>query len=75
MKETINIPKGVDSGINLRISKKGHYAAMGPPGDLMVQVKVKPHPFFRRDGSDILTDHYISVAQVIYFLLKRQRPY
>jgi hypothetical protein len=25
VKETVNIPKGVDNGINLRISKKGHY--------------------------------------------------
>jgi DnaJ-class molecular chaperone len=35
-KETINIPKGVDNGINLRVSKKGHYSAAGSPGDLMI---------------------------------------
>ena len=35
-KETINIPKGVDNGINLRVSKKGHYSATGQPGDLMI---------------------------------------
>lgn len=36
VKESINIPKGVDTGVNLRISKKGNYSANGPPGDLMV---------------------------------------
>ena len=36
VKETINIPKGVDNGVNLRVSKKGHFSPAGPPGDLMV---------------------------------------
>ena len=55
-KETITVPKGVDNGVNLRISKKGHTSLGGTPGDLMVQVKVKPHPYFKRDGSDIHTE-------------------
>jgi len=29
VKETVNVPKGVNSGINLRMSKKGHYAPSG----------------------------------------------
>lgn len=65
VKETINIPKGVDNGVNLRVSKKGHFSPVGPAGDLMVQIKVKPHPYFKRDGSDILTDQYITVSQAI----------
>lgn len=43
MKETINIPKGVDNGVNLRVAKKGNTGMGGPAGDLMIQVKVKPH--------------------------------
>lgn len=35
-KETVNIPKGVDNGINLRVSKKGHQSSNGSPGDLMI---------------------------------------
>ena len=38
---------------------------MGPAGDLMVQIKVKPHAYFKRDGSDILTDQYITVSQAV----------
>jgi DnaJ-class molecular chaperone len=64
VKETVNIPKGVDTGVNLRISKKGHFSPSGPPGDLMLAVKVKPHPYFRREGSDIHTDYYINLSQV-----------
>jgi len=67
VKETINIPKGVDNGVNLRVSKKGHSGLGGPPGDLMVAVKVKPHPYFKRDGSDILTDQFITISDVSSF--------
>jgi len=75
VKETVNIPKGVDNGVNLRISKKGHFATMGPPGDLLINIKVKPHPYFKRDGFDIHTDLYITVSQVNYFLLNDKRLY
>jgi DnaJ-class molecular chaperone len=64
VKETISIPKGVDNGVNLRVSKKGNTELGGAAGDLMIQVKVKPHAYFKRDGSDIQTDLFISVADV-----------
>ena len=62
MKETINIPKGVDNNVNLRVAKKGNGALAGPPGDLLINIKVKPDPYFRRDGSDIHTDLYLNVS-------------
>lgn len=65
VKETINIPKGVDNGVNLRVSKKGNAGLGGPAGDLMIQVKVKPHPYFKRDGSDIHTELFISIADAV----------
>jgi len=64
VRETINIPKGVDNGVNLRVSKKGNAGAGGATGDLMIQVKVKPHEYFKRDSSDIHTDLFISVPDV-----------
>ena len=69
VKETIVIPKGVDNGVNLRMTKKGHSTGQGPPGDLMIQIKVKPHPYFKRDGSDIHTDMHISIGQVSFTLI------
>lgn len=66
VKETINIPKGVDNGVNLRVSKKGHSGVGGrPAGDLMINIKVKPHPHFKRDGADVLTDLFISLADAV----------
>ncbi len=60
MKENVSIPKGVDSGVNLRMSKKGNFSINGDPGDLLIKVNVKPHPFFRRSGFDIISDRYIT---------------
>lgn len=65
VKETINIPKGVDSGVNLRVAKKGNAGLGGPAGDLMIQVKVKAHPFFKRDGADVHTELFISIADAV----------
>lgn len=45
-KETVNIPKGVDNDVNLRVAKKGHHIAAGIAGDLLISIKVKPHPYF-----------------------------
>jgi molecular chaperone DnaJ len=65
VKETINIPKGVDNGVNLRVSKKGNAGLGGPAGDLMIQIKVKPHPVFKRDGADIHSDLFISISDAV----------
>lgn len=62
VKETVDIPKGVDSGVNLRVSKKGNAGDGGAAGDLIIHMRVKPHPVFKRDGSNILTDLPISIA-------------
>lgn len=63
--ESIKIPMGVDTGVNLRMSGKGHVSNHGPAGDLMIKVKVKDHPYFKRDKFDIHTDKYISISQAI----------
>ncbi len=55
--ETIEarIPPGVQSGDRLRVAGKGNSGTQGqPPGELFITVRVDPHPFFRRDGDDIL---------------------
>eukprot|EP01071_Lankesteria_metandrocarpae_P009644 Lankesteria_metandrocarpae@DN5229_c0_g1_i1.p1 len=52
--QTVNIPKGVDSGMELRLQGRGHSGANGsPPGDLNLQVRVKPHSIFHRVGNDL----------------------
>jgi molecular chaperone DnaJ len=50
----VKIPAGVDTGDRIRLNGEGEPGDRGaPPGDLYVQVVVKPHEFFERDGSDL----------------------
>jgi molecular chaperone DnaJ len=58
------VPSGVDTGSKLRVAGQGEKGAGGAPaGDLIVNFKVQPDPFFRRDGLDILTTIPINIAQ------------
>src|SRR2546425_4821097 len=51
----VNIPAGVDDGLNVRVIGEGEVAARGGlPGNLYVVLTVKPHPLFKRQGNDII---------------------
>jgi molecular chaperone DnaJ len=51
---SVKIPAGVDSGDRIRLSGEGEPGRNGgPPGDLYVDIAVKPHPIFERDGQDL----------------------
>ena len=50
----VNIPAGVDSGDRIRLAGEGEAGPQGgPTGDLYVQVSVREHAFFQRDGNDL----------------------
>jgi len=50
----VNIPAGINSGQQIRISGKGERGHDGGTnGDLFIEVAVQPHEFFQRDGNDI----------------------
>ena len=60
----VNIPAGVDDGINVRVTGEGEVSARGgAPGNLYVILTVKPHPFFKRQGNDIIYELPISFTQ------------
>jgi len=60
----VKIPAGVDAGSYLRLNGQGEAGVRGgPPGDLFVAVRVKPHSVFRRKDSDILCEVSISFTQ------------
>ncbi len=60
----INVPPGVDNGTRLRLSAEGQPGFNGgPPGDLYVFLRVKEHPVFSREGSDLHCVVPINVAQ------------
>jgi molecular chaperone DnaJ len=54
---TVNIPAGVDDGITVRVTGEGEAPARGgTPGNLFVALSVKPHDYFKRQGTDLLFD-------------------
>lgn len=60
----INIPAGVDNGTRLRLQGEGNPGANGgPAGDLYVILKVKEHPIFERQDSDLHCSVPINIAQ------------
>lgn len=60
----VNIPAGVDDGINVRVTGEGEVSSRGgTPGNLYVILTVKPHQFFKRQGNDILYELPISFTQ------------
>ncbi|MDI6855435.1 MAG: molecular chaperone DnaJ [Candidatus Thermoplasmatota archaeon] len=56
----LKIPAGAESGSTLRIPKEGGVIKGSTPGDLYVVLKVKEHPVFKREGSNILCEMPIS---------------
>lgn len=51
---SVTIPAGVDTGDRIRLAGEGEAGPMGgPAGDLYVQVSVRTHEFFERDGNDL----------------------
>jgi len=54
---SVKIPAGVDNGDRIRLSGEGEAGERGAqPGDLYVQVSIKPHPIFERDENDLFCD-------------------
>lgn len=51
---SVKVPPGVDTGDRIRLSGEGEAGADGgPSGDLYVQVNVREHNIFKRDGADL----------------------
>ena len=60
----VKIPAGIASGATLRVRGKGHPGASGgSAGDLRLKISLASHPWFRRDGLDLLLDVPISIAE------------
>jgi len=61
---SVKIPAGVDSGDRVRLAGEGEAGPAGtPPGDLYVEVRVRPHAIFERDGDDLHCDVPIRISQ------------
>ncbi len=62
----VRIPAGVDTGSKLVVEGKGHAGRFGgPPGNLYIQVRVKPHRIFERRGDDLYVDVNLTYPEAV----------
>jgi len=62
----VKVPAGVQYGDTIRLGKQGSPGAGGgPAGDLLITVQIAPHPFFRREGHDVVLECPLSVTEAI----------
>ena len=63
-KISVDIPAGVDDGQSVRVREQGSAGTNGGPnGDLLVNVSIRPHALFERDGANVLCEMPISFTQ------------
>ncbi|MCL5947234.1 MAG: molecular chaperone DnaJ [Chloroflexi bacterium] len=61
----VQVPAGVDSDTQMRLTGEGEAGQRGGPrGNLLIAFHVQPHPLFRRRGSDTFIDVPVSFSQV-----------
>jgi molecular chaperone DnaJ len=65
-KLSVNIPAGIDDEQRVILRGQGNHGSNGgPAGDLYVEVRVKPHKLFVREGNDIHYEMPISYAEAV----------
>ena len=63
---TVRIPPGVADGGRIRLRGKGGAGlGAGPAGDLYAHVRVRPHAFFRREGSDLHLTLPVTLSEAV----------
>jgi len=64
---SINLPKGVRNGVQLRVGGKGNEApgTNGVSGDLIVQLVEQSDSYFKREGNNLHHDLYISIPEAV----------
>lgn len=62
----LTVPEGVDDGQVLRLKGKGQPGTRGgEAGDALVEIKVRPHPQFKRQGQDLLVEVPITIYEAV----------
>ena len=63
---SVKIPRGLPSGKKLRLAGKGMEGRNGgPPGDLYLQVSIREHPVFSREGDDLIVEKEINFSEAV----------
>ena len=61
----VNIPKGASEGQGIRLKGQGAPGRGGQAGDALIELKIAPHPVFKRDGADLTMDLAVSVPDAV----------
>jgi len=62
----VTLPAGIADGQTLRLKGKGEAGAGGgPAGDALIEISVNPHPFFRREGKDVIVELPITIQEAV----------
>ena len=61
----VTIPKGAADGQTLRLKGQGQQGRGGAFGDALIELKVRPHPVFKREGADLTMDLPVSVPDAV----------
>jgi molecular chaperone DnaJ len=62
----VKIPAGINDGAKVKVRGRGYPSPNGgPAGDLLVTVKVKPHPVFTRDGLNLRVTVPVTFAEAV----------
>ena len=65
-KVTVDIPAGVETGLRLQLTGQGEVGpAGGPNGDLFLEVKVRHHDIFSRNGDDLLATLEVQMTDAV----------
>ncbi len=59
----LKVPAGIDDGAIIRLREHGEAVANGPKGDLFVNIRVKPHKQFTREGELILSEDHVGMVE------------
>jgi DnaJ-class molecular chaperone len=62
----VKIPPGLREGQQIRIRGRGGAGRNGgPPGDVLIQTEIAPHPFISRDGNDLKMDLPVTLKEAV----------
>lgn len=60
----VKIPPGIDDGKKIRLRGQGEPGPMGgPPGDIILTVRVEPHSYFHRKGNNLIVRVPVTLAE------------
>jgi DnaJ-class molecular chaperone len=65
-KLSVKLPRGVEDKQVIRLRGQGNADRLGKRSDALATIQIRPHPKFRREGSDLHVDLPVSLKQAVF---------